>query len=636
VTVNPTPATPTITPGGPTTFCAGGSVTLTSSSASGNQWYLDGNPIGGETNSTYVATASGSYTVIVTALGCPSAPSAATVVTVNPIPPTPTITPGGPTTFCAGGSVTLTSSSASGNQWYLDGNPIGGATNQNYVAAAGGSYTVIVTALGCPSAASPATVVTVNPTPPTPTITPSGPTTFCQGGSVTLTSSSASGNQWYLSGNPIGGATNQTFIASIAGDYTVIVTASGCPSAPSTVTTVTVNPNPSASITTPGTIVSGTAGSASVPDAGAGATYAWSIVNGTINGSAALATVNFTAGAPGTLTLNVTVTSGAGCSTPGTTNVTVTPAPPPVTVTQVNPNNGPFAGGTSVTITGTGFLAGASVTFGGNAATSVVVVNSTTITANTPAHAAGAVNVTVTNTDTTSGTLTNGYTYNPQRFDANGDGMVDPSDIFYLVNYLFLGGPVPRGAAGLMSGDANGDNVVDPADIFYIINYLFLGGPVPLSVDQPAARIEGTLTFGSPFVRDGRTFVPMTVTGPRSASPQALSLSLRLAGDGSIVGIRRSGALRNVEPTFEITRTTDAGAAYLLAIARDAGTLAGGTLEVEVAVRGQFRIEVDPALTMLTDAAGRKKATVGGGTLKIQGAAAPRRDREPSRIDRQQ
>ena len=67
----------------------------------------------------------------------------------------------------------------------------------------------------------------------------------------------------------------------------------------------------------------------------------------------------------------------------------------------------------------------------------------------------------------TSGTLTNGFTYVAQRFDPNGDNTIDASDIFYLVNYLFMGGPAPDGAAGLMSGDANGDGVVDPADIFY-------------------------------------------------------------------------------------------------------------------------------------------------------------------------
>jgi len=65
-----------------------------------------------------------------------------------------------------------------------------------------------------------------------------------------------------------------------------------------------------------------------------------------------------------------------------------------------------------VTITGTNFAAGATVTFGGTAATSVVVVNSTTITATTPAGSAGAVTVTVTNPGPRSGSLTNGFTYN--------------------------------------------------------------------------------------------------------------------------------------------------------------------------------------------------------------------------------
>ena len=253
VTVNPIPATPTITPDGPTTFCAGGSVTLTSSSASGNQWYLNGNPIGGASNQTYNVTTAGDYTDIVTDLGCPSSPSAAMTVIVNPIPATPTITPDGPTTFCAGGSVTLTSSSVSGNQWYLNGNPIGGASNQIYNATASGDYTDVVSDLGCSSSPSAATTVTVNPIPATPTITPDGPTTFCAGGSVTLTSSSASGNQWYLNGNPIGGATNQQYLASASGNYSNTTTALGCSSSPSAATAVTVNPIPATPTITPDT-----------------------------------------------------------------------------------------------------------------------------------------------------------------------------------------------------------------------------------------------------------------------------------------------------------------------------------------------------------------------------------------------
>ena len=86
----------------------------------------------------------------------------------------------------------------------------------------------------------------------------------------------------------------------------------------------------------------------------------------------------------------------------------VGPAPE---VTSVLPNSGDPAGGTSVTIAGSGFQPAATVTFGGTAATNVIVVNATTITATTPAHAAGAVSVVVTNFDTTSGTLANGFTY---------------------------------------------------------------------------------------------------------------------------------------------------------------------------------------------------------------------------------
>jgi len=84
---------------------------------------------------------------------------------------------------------------------------------------------------------------------------------------------------------------------------------------------------------------------------------------------------------------------------------------PNPTVLSVDPDHGPTAGGTAVTITGTGFQTGAVPTFGVPQATNIVVVNSTTITCLTPPHAAGSVTVTVTNPDTTSGSLPNGYDY---------------------------------------------------------------------------------------------------------------------------------------------------------------------------------------------------------------------------------
>ena len=82
-----------------------------------------------------------------------------------------------------------------------------------------------------------------------------------------------------------------------------------------------------------------------------------------------------------------------------------------VNVTSVDPHFGPTAGGTGVSIGGTGFVAGAVVSFGGGAATGVTVVSGALITCTTPPHSAGAVDVTVTNVDLTTGTLTSGFTY---------------------------------------------------------------------------------------------------------------------------------------------------------------------------------------------------------------------------------
>lgn len=89
----------------------------------------------------------------------------------------------------------------------------------------------------------------------------------------------------------------------------------------------------------------------------------------------------------------------------------VAEAVPAPTVTAISPAVGPLAGGTAITVTGTGFAAGATVDLGGSLATSVVVASATSITAVAPAHAPGAVVVTVTNSDGQGGTISGGFTY---------------------------------------------------------------------------------------------------------------------------------------------------------------------------------------------------------------------------------
>jgi hypothetical protein len=91
-------------------------------------------------------------------------------------------------------------------------------------------------------------------------------------------------------------------------------------------------------------------------------------------------------------TASVLVTTAGGTNAANTLYTYVN-AP---TVTSVSPAAGPAAGGQSVTITGTNLTGATGVTFGGAAATSVVVVNATTITCVTPARPAGPVSVLVT------------------------------------------------------------------------------------------------------------------------------------------------------------------------------------------------------------------------------------------------
>lgn len=90
------------------------------------------------------------------------------------------------------------------------------------------------------------------------------------------------------------------------------------------------------------------------------------------------------------------------------------------TVLTIDPDHGPDAGGTDVTITGTGFEDGATVAMRGldpdglptlADCTSVVVVDDETITATTSAHPAAVVDVVVTNPDGQSAMLERGYSY---------------------------------------------------------------------------------------------------------------------------------------------------------------------------------------------------------------------------------
>ena len=210
---------------------------------------------------------------------------------------------------------------------------------------------------------------------------------------------------------------------SVTGPTTITATSPPHPAGPVTITVTTpagsnassghytYDPVPTLTVVTPsagkdsgGTMValtgSGFRTGATTVTFGAGNHGATVHVTGTTT-----LTVKTPSHSTGTVTVAVTTPGG----TSGSQHYSYDPIP---TLTVVTPSAGKLVGGTVVTLTGTGFRTGATVTFGaGNHGTTVHVSGTTSLTVKTPAHAAGTVTVTVSTIGGTSGTKA--YAYDP-------------------------------------------------------------------------------------------------------------------------------------------------------------------------------------------------------------------------------
>jgi hypothetical protein len=233
------------------TYCQGATATQLSATAStGNTltWYdvaTGGTALAGAPSPS--TTSPGVYTYYVSqknAAGDES-PRASITVTVNALPTTPVITANGATSFCTGGSVELSSSSATGNVWSNN------ATTQVITVTASGSYSVTVTDNNGCSASSSATTVNVSNA-PIPTVTASA-TQACSGDVITLTSSTADSYSWS------NGDTTQSIQVTNTGSFTVTTTntdaCAGVGASDAVSVTFTATPTAAGSFTTNGNIV---------------------------------------------------------------------------------------------------------------------------------------------------------------------------------------------------------------------------------------------------------------------------------------------------------------------------------------------------------------------------------------------
>lgn len=295
---------------------------------------------------------------------------------------------------------------------------------------------------------------------------------------------------------------------------------------------------------------------------------------------------------------DITVTNPDGQSSTLTGGYTYRAAP---TVGSVSPATGTTAGGRVVAITGANFAAGATVAFGGADSPSVTVNSLTSITATTPPHAAGPVDVMVTNLDTQSGLRMNGYTYTPLTVNS-----VDPTD-----------GPTSGGTLVTINGaNFTPDTLVYfgvslGTEVAFVSDAVMTArtpphaaGPVPVELKYPGGArdalpnafryhlvpsvgsvtpLSGPVTGGTPITIDGANFVSgatvaldgAAATGVAFVSATRLTAltPAHTAGPVNVAVTNPDGSAGSLPAAF----TYGSGPA-LLGISPSLGSTSGGTV----------------------------------------------------------
>ncbi len=233
--------------------------------------------------------------------------------------------------------------------------------------------------------------------------------------------------------------------------------------------------------------------------------------------------------AAGAVSIVVTNNDGRNGTLPNGFTYTAPPKP-----TGVSPNTGPISGATPVTITGENFLSGATVKLGGTPATNVTFVNSTSLTATTPAHAAGLVDVLVTNPNGVSRALTGGYSYtNPVPQISS----LVPSSVF-VSNGAFT---LTVNGTNFVSGSVVRVNGSDRTTTFYssikVTAQILAGdiasvGTVPITVFNP--RPEGGSSISADLTVNANPVPSITTIDPTNVGAGGGPFNLTVNGNNFV------------------------------------------------------------------------------------------------------
>ena len=281
------------------------------------------------------------------------------------------------------------------------------------------------------------------------------------------------------------------------------------------------------------------------------------------------------------------------------------------TVTSVSPSSGPTAGGTVVTITGTGLTGTTGVKFGTVAATSFTFVNDTTVTAVAPAHVAGAADVQVT--------------------DDEGVSPVVAGDVFTFVDSPTVTGMIP------VTGPITGGTTVTIAGTNFVTGAgnttVSFGGTAAASV---AVASSTQLTVTSPAHAAGAVDVRVTTAGgtsPVVAADQftyasampvisSLSPSAGTPSGGTVVTITGSGFTGATGATFGGINATSfivdtdtqirvASPAHVAGIVDVVVTGPGGSSVTSTLTKYTYTVAAGPTVSSLSPAS----STIAGGVV---------------------